>query len=57
LESEFSDRIEDAQAQQIELGAAVHGALDELQAVDVAFHGTIAPRVFESCEESGLVTT
>jgi hypothetical protein len=57
LESEFSGRIEDTQAQQIELGAAVHGALNKLQAVDVAFHGTIAPGVFESCEQSGLVTT
>jgi len=49
--------MKDAQAQQIELGAAVHGTLDELQSVDVTFDGTIAPGLFESSEESGLVTT
>jgi hypothetical protein len=52
----ISGRMEDAQTQQIEPGAAVHGALDEFQAVDMTFDGTVAPGLFESGEESGLVT-
>lgn len=48
--------MQDAQTQQVELSAAVHGTFDELQAMDVTFDGTVAPGLFESGEESGLVT-
>jgi hypothetical protein len=57
LKGGISGRMEEAQAQQIEVGAAIHGALDELQAADVTFDGTIAPGLLESSEEGGLVTT
>ena len=52
---QISGCVEDAQAQQIELGAAIHGALDELQSVDVPFDGAIAPGLLKSGEESVFV--
>lgn len=51
-----SGRIEDAQAQQIEFGAVVHGALDELQAVDASFDRAVAPGLLKSSQKRGLVT-
>jgi len=44
----ISGRAEDAQTQQIELGAAVHGAFDELQAVDMTFAWAVAPDLLHS---------
>jgi len=47
--------VENAEAQQIEAGAAVHGALDELEAVDLAFDRAIAPGLLKSCDGGGFV--
>ena len=37
--------VQDAAAQQVELGAAIHLPLQQLQAVDVPFGGSVASRV------------
>ena len=47
--------MHNAQAQQIEFGAAVHGAFDELQPMDIAFYRTVAPRFLHGREESSLI--
>src|ERR1039458_1644405 len=40
---EPSGCMDDAYAKKIKLRAAIHGAFDELQPVDIPFHGTVAP--------------
>lgn len=47
--------VENAEAQKIEAGTAVHGTYDELEAVDVAFDRSVAPWLLKSCEEGGFV--
>ena len=52
---QVSGCAEDAQAEQIELGAAVHGTLDEFQAVDVSFYWAVAPGLLKRSEEGSLI--
>ena len=40
---EFLYRIDNTKAQEIEVGAAVHGSFEELEPVDISFDGAIAP--------------
>lgn len=47
---------EDTSTQEIEAGAALHGALDQLQAVNVAFNGAIAPAVLESDANGSFIS-
>ena len=47
---------EDAQAQQLEPCPAIHGALDELEAMDLSFYRPIAPWVFQGSEEGCFIT-
>jgi hypothetical protein len=39
--------MDDAYAKKIKLRAAIHGAFDELQPVDIPFHWTVAPGVLQ----------
>jgi hypothetical protein len=43
LKTRTSFGIHDAEAEQVEFGAAVHGALDQLQAVNMSFKWSFAP--------------
>ncbi len=47
---------EDADAQEIEAGAAIHGAFDELEAMNLAFNRSVAPGLVKGCEEGGFVS-
>jgi hypothetical protein len=47
---------EDTSTQEIEAGAAVHGALDQLQTVNVAFNGAVAPVVLESGANGSFIS-
>ncbi len=47
---------EDTSAQEIEAGAAVHGALDQLQTMNVTFNGTIAPVVLKSGLDGSFIS-
>ena len=47
--------IHDAQSEQIEFGTAVHGALDQLQAVNMSFDGTVTPRLLKGGKERGFI--
>ena len=47
--------VEDAEAEKIEAGAAIHGTLDELEPMDVAFDRSIAPWLLEGGQDSGFV--
>lgn len=49
--------IDDAETKQIEFGAAVHGAFDVLQAVNMFFEWTVAPRVLKGGHECSLILT
>jgi hypothetical protein len=49
--------MDDACAKKIKLRAAIHGAFDELQPVDIAFHWTVAPGLLQCGEYRGLITT
>jgi hypothetical protein len=55
LRVRISGGIADAQTQQIEVGAAVHRSLDELQAMDLPLDRAAAPRQVESSQESWFV--
>jgi hypothetical protein len=46
----ISGGIEDAQAEEIEAGAAVHGALDQFQAMHLPFDLSLAPRLVEGLQ-------
>jgi hypothetical protein len=54
--SRFLSYAEDTQTEQIESGAAIHGALDKLQAVDVSFHGAVAPGLLKGGEQGPFVS-
>lgn len=47
--------IQDALAQEIELGSAVHAALDQLETVYRPVDGTIAPELDDGNAHGGLV--
>ena len=47
---------EDTSAQEIEAGAAVHGAHDQLQTMNVTFNGTIAPVVLKSGLDGSFIS-
>lgn len=47
--------MDDAQTQQIEVRAAVHGAFDELQPMHISFHRTVAPGLLHCGEQRSLV--
>ena len=49
--------MDDAYAKKIKLRAAIHGAFDELQPVDIPFHGTVAPGLLQGGEYCCLITT
>ena len=49
--------IYDAQAQQVEVGAAVHRSFDQLEAMHMSFDGSIAPRVLKGGDNSPFVAT
>ena len=49
--------MEDAEPEEIEVGSAVHGTLDELEPVDVALDRSVAPGLLKGCEEGGFVAT
>ena len=47
--------VKDALPEQVEAGAAVHGALDQLQAVHLPLDRPVAPRLADGRVDSGLV--
>ena len=47
-ENHISVGIHDAESKQIEFGTAVHGALDQLKAVNMSFDWAVAPRLLKS---------
>ncbi len=47
--------MEDAQTERIESAAAISGALDELQSMDLSFHGAVAPVLSNSGEQGSFV--
>jgi hypothetical protein len=47
--------IHDAQSEQIEFSTAVHGALDQLQAVNMSFDWTVAPRLLKGGKQRGFI--
>jgi hypothetical protein len=49
--------INDAQSEQIEFSSAVHGALDQLQAVNMSFDWTVAPRLLKGGKQRGFIVT
>lgn len=49
------DRLQDAQPEQIEVGASIHGSFDELESMNLPFNGAIAPGLLKSGEESGFI--
>lgn len=51
---QVSGYVKNAQAEQIESGAAIHRTFDELQAVDMSFDGAIAPGLLKSGEQGTL---
>ena len=55
LRSWISVGIHDAQSEQIEFGTAVHGALDQLQAVNMAFDWTVAPGLLKGGKQRGFI--
>ena len=55
LEMRILFGIHDAESKQIEFGAAVHGAFDELQAVNMTFDWPVAPWMLKGGEDGGLV--
>ncbi len=57
ISGRFLCGIEHASAQQIEAGTTVHGALNELQTMDVAFDRSVAPGLLKCGEEGRLVAT
>lgn len=54
-EPRYSSDQHDAQAQQVEVGATVHGPFDELESVYLPFHRSIAPGLFESSQQCGFI--
>ena len=51
----ISFSIDDAEAKQIEFGTTVHGAFDQLQAVNMSFDWSVAPRMLKGGHECSLV--
>ena len=49
--------MHDAQSEQIEFGTAVHGALGQLQAVNMSFDWTVAPRLLKGGKQRGFIVT
>lgn len=49
--------MEDAETEEIGAGPAVHGAVDELEAMDVNLNRPVAPGLLKSSEESALILT
>lgn len=47
--------IHNAQSEQIEFGTAVHGALDQLQAVNMSFDWTVAPRLLKGGKQRSFI--
>jgi hypothetical protein len=47
--------MHDAQSEQIEFSTAIHGALDQLQAVNMSFDWTIAPRLLKGGKQRGFI--
>ena len=47
--------IDDAESKQIEFGAAIHGAFDQLQPVDMTFDWSVAPRMLKSGKKCSLI--
>ena len=43
----------DAQAEQVEVGTAIHGAFDQLQSVNVPFDRSVAPGMLK-CSKNGF---
>lgn len=52
----WSNGVQDALAQQVEVGATVHLSLDHFDAIDIAFHRTGVVRQHEAVEDRGVVT-
>lgn len=50
-----SGSIYDAQAEQVEVGAAIHGSFDQLEAVNVPFDRSIAPWMLKGGNNGGFV--
>jgi hypothetical protein len=50
-------KSQEAAGQQIELGAAKHLPLDQLQAIDVAFHWSCAPRQRQASSDGVEIAT
>jgi hypothetical protein len=48
-------RVKHSDTQEIELGAAKHLALDELESIDVPLHRAIAPGIPECCDDFGFI--
>ena len=48
-------RVEDTEAEEIEAGTAVHGTLDKLEPMDVAFNRPVAPRLLKGGENGSFV--
>jgi hypothetical protein len=46
---------DDAQTQQVEVGAAVHGAFDQFQSVNMPFDGAIAPVILQRRKNSCFI--
>ena len=55
LKMRISFGIHDAESKQIEFGAAVHGAFDQLQAVNMSFDWSVAPRMLKSGQKCSLI--
>ena len=51
----ISGSMDDAQSKQIEVCAAIHGAFDQLQTMNVSFHHAIAPRLLKDSQNHYLV--
>jgi hypothetical protein len=49
--------IYNAQAQQVEFGASVHGPFDQLESMHMSFDRSVAPWLLHGGENSGFVST
>jgi hypothetical protein len=53
--SREAEEARDASAKQFKSGSAIHLALQCLQPIDVSFHRSIAPALFDGCFDCTLV--
>jgi len=47
--------MQNAQPEEVELGAAIHVALDNLQAIDMPFNRAVTPLKFQGSTDSAIV--